>query len=62
MINKEDDLKHIMSINGREYNPEKYTFIRKGKVGGYKKELTKETNDLLDEYVRKAEFEIEYQF
>jgi len=62
MINKEDDIKHLMVTVGREYNPEKYTFIRKGQVGGYKKELTKKSNEMLDEYIKKAEFEIEYQF
>ncbi|KAL7051814.1 hypothetical protein ACKWTF_004641 [Chironomus riparius] len=62
MINKEEDIKHLMSLEGREYNPEKYTFIRKGKVGGYKQELTKEAIEMLDEYIKKAEFDIEYQF
>ncbi|XP_070498411.1 sulfotransferase 1B1-like [Chironomus tepperi] len=62
MINKEEIIKQVMEMTGREYNPEKYTFIRKGKVGGYKKELTIEQNELMDEYIKKAEFEIEYQF
>ncbi|XP_070495899.1 sulfotransferase 1B1-like [Chironomus tepperi] len=62
MVNKEGDIKYLMETTGREYNPQNYTFIRKGKVGGYKKELTVEENDILDEYIKKAEFEIEYQF
>ncbi|CAG9801246.1 unnamed protein product [Chironomus riparius] len=62
MINKEDIIKQVMEMTGREYNPEKFTFIRKGKVGGYKQELTREQNEMLDEYIKKAEFEIEYQF
>jgi hypothetical protein len=62
MVNKESDIKNLMLATGREYTPENFTFIRKGKVGGYKKELTEEENDMLDEYIKKAEFEIEYQF
>ena len=62
MINKEDDIKHLMVMVGREYNPEKYTFIRKGQVGGYKEELTKEADKMMDDYIKKAEFEIGYKF
>lgn len=62
MINKEDDIKHLMDMVGMEYNPKKYTFIRKGKVGGYKQELTRDEIDMLDDYIKKVEFEIEYQF
>lgn len=62
MINKEEDIKHLMDTVGREYNPEKYTFIRKGKVGGYKQELTRDEIEMLDNYIKKAEFDIEYQF
>jgi len=62
MVNKEDHMKHLMNIVGNEYNPEKYTFIRQGKVGEYKKELTQEAIKKLDEYAKKAEFEINYQF
>jgi len=62
MINKEDVVKQVSAMHGKEYDPQNFTFIRKGKVGGYKKELTEEENEMLDEYIKKAEFEIEYQF
>lgn len=62
MINKEEIIEQIAGMAGAEYNPQKFSFIRKGKVGGYKKELTITESDMLDEYIKKAEYEIEYKF
>ncbi|XP_070495891.1 sulfotransferase 1C2-like [Chironomus tepperi] len=62
MINKEDTIQQISAMTGQEYNPQKYSFIRKGKIGGYKQELTITESDMLDEYIKKAEYEIEYKF
>ncbi|KAL7051812.1 hypothetical protein ACKWTF_004639 [Chironomus riparius] len=62
MINKEEIIEQMSSMTGKEYNPQKFSFIRKGKVGGYKQELTPEENEMLDEYIKKAEYDIEYKF
>ena len=62
MINKEETVEQMSTMMGKEYNPQKFSFIRRGKVGGYKQELTPEENEMLDEYIKKAEYDIEYKF
>jgi len=38
-VNKSEDIKKFVTSVGGKYNPNEYTFIRKGQVGGYKEEL-----------------------
>jgi len=59
MINKADTLKHLMEVRGKQYDPQKFSFIRKGECGGYKEELTEEQNIMLDKYNRKSEINFE---
>lgn len=57
MINRNEELKIFKESFGKKYDPNEYSFVRKGKVGGYKEELTADENDILDEYSKCPEFE-----
>ncbi|XP_070495897.1 sulfotransferase 1B1-like [Chironomus tepperi] len=65
MVNKEVEIQKLMEASGRDPASKEFSFVRKGQVGGYKKELSAEENEMLDEYVNcsgleKAEFEYKF--
>jgi len=65
MINKEVELKKLMEASGKDPSTKEFSFVRKGQVGGYKKELSVEENEMLDEYLKCLELEkakFEYKF
>ena len=55
-VNKSDILQMLNLIPGREAND--FNFIRKGKVGSYKDELTSEESELLQSYVNNIDSDI----
>lgn len=57
MINKEVELAKLLEASGRDASTSEFSFVRKGQVGGYKKELSAEENALLDEYLKCSELE-----
>lgn len=65
MVNKNEEIRMVKESVGEKYDPEIFSFVRKGQVGGYKKELTLEENKMLDEYSNWStfkEFGFEYKF
>ncbi|CAG9801248.1 unnamed protein product [Chironomus riparius] len=65
-VNKDEQIKLLMELGGKKYQPKDgFSFIRKGKVGGYKDELSDEQIKLLDNYVNHPGLEkigFEYKF
>jgi len=64
-VNKNEELEKFVTSVGGKYDPNEYTFIRKGQVGGYKEELSIKENEMLDRYVQYPEFKafgFEYKF
>lgn len=61
MVNKSETVTLVREIQGRK--DDQWNFIRKGKVGSYKEELTLEQNELLNEYVKQMEAtDFKYKF
>lgn len=51
-VNKDEHIKVLMELGGQKYQPKDgFSFIRKGKIGGYKEELSDEQVKLLENYV-----------
>ena len=65
-INKDETIKGFMELVGKKYEPKDgFSFIRKGKIGGYKDELSDEQIKLMENYVNHPELEkvgFEYKF
>ncbi|XP_070498420.1 luciferin sulfotransferase-like [Chironomus tepperi] len=50
-VNKDEHLKVLMELVGQKYQPKDgFSFIRKGKIGGYKDELTDEQIEMMENY------------
>ncbi|XP_070498409.1 sulfotransferase 1C2-like [Chironomus tepperi] len=65
MINKNEEIRMLKESIGVKFDPNAFSFVRKGQVGGYKKELTQKENEMLDEYSKCPTFEefgFEYRF
>lgn len=61
-VNKEEFVRMSLMMYGGDSS---WNFIRKGKVGSYKEELTSEQIELLDSYVKKInpdETDFKYKF
>lgn len=56
MINRNEEMKTLKESFGEIYDPNEYSFVRKGQVGGYKDELSKEENEMLDKYCKYQKF------
>jgi len=65
-INKDEAIKGLMELVGKKYEPKDgFSFIRKGKIGGYKDELSDEQIKLMENYVNHPELEkigFEYKY
>lgn len=65
MINKNDEIRMLKEAAGEKYSEKEFSFIRKGQVGAYKKEMSVEQNQMLDDYCNNPkfkEFDFEYKF
>lgn len=56
-VNKEDEVKSLKEAAGEEFSPEDFSFIRKGKIGAYKEELSAEEIKKLETYMDHPEFD-----
>lgn len=64
-VNKNEELEKFVTSVGGKFDPNEYTFIRKGQVGGYKEELSARENEMLDQYAKYPQFEefgFEYKY
>jgi hypothetical protein len=65
-VNKDESIKGIMELVGHKYEPKDgFSFVRKGKVGGYKDELTDEQIKLMENYEKHSELKkigFDYKF
>lgn len=52
MVNRMEEMHELKTSMGEVYDPNQFTFIRKGMVGGYKAELNADENELLDNYMK----------
>lgn len=55
-VNVEHETKILKESVGEKYVKEEFSFIRKGKVGGYKEEFNEEQIKRLEEYANHPEF------
>ena len=65
MINKKEEIRMLKESAGEKFDPNEFSFVRKGQVGGCTKELSVKENEMLDEYSKWSkfeEFDFEYRF
>ncbi|CAG9801241.1 unnamed protein product [Chironomus riparius] len=65
MINKKEEIRMLKESAGEKFDPNEFSFVRKGQVGGYKKELSAGENEILDDYLKCLkfkDFDFEYKF
>lgn len=65
MVNKSEVILMLRVMSNHQSEKSGFNFIRKGQVGGYKKELTAEEIEMLSEFAKYSEFEkygFEYKY
>lgn len=55
-VNNNDIVRKVKESAGEKFDPNEFSFMRKGQIGSYKVELTAEENEKLDEYIHHPEF------
>jgi hypothetical protein len=56
-VNKETEIEILKKSVGEKYSKEEFSFVRKGKVGGYKEEFNEQQIKRIEEYANHPDFE-----